>query len=439
MVETAFRKGDVCFLKLDGFSPAWRQAVVVHTNLRGAQLFLACRVLNSEIENLDAKVTVFDLKESLFMLVEGKPRQTRRSFTGTNRALEVDPQLIVDGAKAILESADLHYFTASEDLEEQPALGAAKTPKLDLEPDESASESEEEADEVMSLLMKAQKLEREKGISSASVRGARGEKVSRYPMLDKKKEEKDPSALGLDRLLSQAVASGSNRLPVGDVNLNALISLEILKTLRKGKQSKSGTLGTTGEDSLGETSDSSVETSQNKARGAGRALKDFRAGHKKMKQKPLKHVKRYIKEIEEIMGVGPETAYNVSDFTKKVQWGKQKGLMRTHFAVSEMLQTMLRGNHDLAALQAVQILRALYQCNLDGGSWKAASLLMSHPDPLDRVRFGGEPSQLEDIASYLKVMQELERRSTNLADRSEEESGKGKKGKGKKADSQSEG
>ena len=158
-----------------------------------------------------------------------------------------------------------------------------------------------------------------------------------------------------------------------------------------------------------------------------------------MKQKPLKNVRRYIKEIEEIMGVGPEIAYNISDFTKKVQWGKQKGLMRTHFAISELLQTILRGDHDQAALQAVQILRALYQCNLDGGSWKAASLLMSHPDPLDRVRFGGEPAQLESVASYLKAMQELEKRSTNLVDRQEEDGGKGKKGKGKKADSQSEG
>ena len=197
MVEKRLGIGDVCFLKLDGFSPAWRQAVVVQSNLRGAELFLACRVLEKETEDLEAEFSVFDFNGSSFLLVEGKPGQTRVSFTGVHRALELDPQLIVRRSKTILEGAD--------------------------------PESEEEEDDVMDLLMKAQKMGREKAISTASARGVTEMKASRYPMLDKKKEEKDLSAAGLDRLLNQAVASGSNSLPMGDGNLNALITLELSK------------------------------------------------------------------------------------------------------------------------------------------------------------------------------------------------------------------
>eukprot|EP00434_Breviolum_minutum_P026588 symbB.v1.2.023502.t1/scaffold2074.1/size157288/2 len=112
-------------------------------------------------------------------------------------------------------------------------------------------------------------------------------------------------------------------------------------------------------------------------------------------------------------------------------------LKRSKFAVSEILQAQLRGKGELAALQSVQLLRALYQANLDNGSWKAAALLMYHQDPLERPRFGGEPGQLEHIASYLKAIQE--KRSAGLGERQDEEGGKGKKnGKGKKSENSAE-
>jgi hypothetical protein len=43
-------------------------------------------------------------------------------------------------------------------------------------------------------------------------------------------------------------------------------------------------------------------------------------------------------------------------------------------------------------------------------------LLLGHQDPLERPRFGGEPDQLEKIASYLKAMDDLESaaRATSL-------------------------
>ena len=441
-VENRLNRGEICFLKLDGFDPAWRQAVVVQTNLRGARLYLACRVLEQETEELESEFTCFDAKGVTFLLVEGRSGQTRPTCQWTHRALEVDPKIILERAKDVLESADLHYVTASEDLDGKTDTQRAKRQEILEEKAESSSNSDEgEEDDVMTMLLKAQRLTHAGATSSEPPKKSEEQKTGRYPMLDKKKKEKNLSGDGLEQILRRSLAGGSTDLPspAPDQSLNTLVVLELLKAVKRNKRSKSA-LNSAAEDRDSEldSTDSSADCSRGKARGAGRALKDFRSGHKRMKQNPLRHVRRYIREIEEYMGVGPEVAYNISDFTKRVQWGKQKGLMRTHFAISEMLQTMLRGKHDLAALQAVQILRALYQCNLDGGSWKAASLLLSHPDPLERVRFGGEASQLEDIASYLKAMQELEKRTSTAADRQDEDGGKGKKGKGKKTDSQTE-
>ena len=103
--------------------------------------------------------------------------------------------------------------------------------------------------------------------------------------------------------------------------------------------------------------------------------------------------------------------------------------MRVHYAVSKLLQSQLSGKHERASLQAVQLLRALHQVSLDQGSWKTGSLLMSHADPLEGPKFGGEPDQLEKIASYVKAMTELEKRS--LHGGGQEDDSQEKKGRGK--------
>ena len=97
--------------------------------------------------------------------------------------------------------------------------------------------------------------------------------------------------------------------------------------------------------------------------------------------------------------------------------------------MSKLLQSQLSGKHERASLQAVQLLRALHQVSLDQGSWKTGSLLMSHADPLERPKFGGEPDQLEKIASYVKAMTELEKRS--LHGGGQEDDSQEKKGRGK--------
>ena len=97
----------------------------------------------------------------------------------------------------------------------------------------------------------------------------------------------------------------------------------------------------------------------------------------------MRHVKRYIKEVEGHLGATKETAYALSDYTRRLSWGRQRTLLRVHFAVSEVLQTLLRNQPEQAAVELVQLLRAVHQCSLDQGSWKTAWLLLRYTDPVE--------------------------------------------------------
>lgn len=157
-----------------------------------------------------------------------------------------------------------------------------------------------------------------------------------------------------------------------------------------------------------------------------------------MKKQPLKHVKRYVREIKEQLGATNETPFSLSDWSKRINWGKNKSLMRLHYGMSEVLETLLKGKSEQAALQLTNLLRATHQCSLDGGNWKVAWLLTHLADPLDRPRFGGEAQSLEIIASYVRAMGDLEKRSKWMPTAADEEldkeprkvkgKGRGKKG-----------
>lgn len=104
--------------------------------------------------------------------------------------------------------------------------------------------------------------------------------------------------------------------------------------------------------------------------------------------------------------------------------------MRVHYALSEILQTLLKNQPEQAALELVQLLRAVHQTNLDRGSWRASWLLLRYADPIETPKFGGEPQDLERVAGYLNALQKLEKRAKGLGKGDPEEGGgKGQKGK----------
>lgn len=422
--------GDLVFLKLDDYEPAWRQAAVVHKLSQGGKLILAVRVLESEIAEVADQVTWVQVKGQKFLMVEGKVSQTRDSCAQPHRALEIGVKPLVDACKAKMESEDLHFVTASEDL--APEVSKKLMTGLSSE----SSDVESDDDEIFSMLKTAKRNKQDRATGSADKPDMRGAQTQRYPLLGSSSKHQASSQTRLEKLLERGALEGGG--DATGASISALVNLELLKML-KGK--KKGRVQLDRDLSSADDSEQSTSDSQEskKMKGAGRALRDFRYGHRKMKRKPLKHVRKYVREVEAHLGVTPQSPYRLSDYSRRLSWGKQKSLMRIHYAVSELLQVLLKGGTERAALMAVQLLRAIHQVCLDQGSWQAASLLLSHVDPLERPKFGGEPDQLERIASYIKAMNDLEKRNQNVVreDLTAPPKGRGR-GKGKKSEEETE-
>ena len=424
------KEGTTAFLKLlEDFEPPWRQAVLLANPGSGKKLIFAVRVTATETRSAESSgFSFFECSGEKFMLVEGQQSQIRNNCPRELRGLEVAPQRIFAAGKETLEqSPDLQYATASEELPPDIPTTRARGARTRLE--ESSEEDTEQEDEagsegdVFKMLQKARKLGAERDSSSGKDRRGRPTKSrSRYQLFEEKatsSQRKKASTSGLEALLQQNIAAGSNALSPENVNLMA--QMELLKAL-KGKSKKEKLSSAQGDQDDSDCSSLESSSSHGKRGGASRALREYRRGHREMRRNPKKHIRRYIKEVEHHLGATKDTPY----------WGKQRSLLRIHHAASEVLQTLLQNKPELAALELVQLLRAIHQTCLDQGSWKASWLLLRYQDPVDVLRFGGEPQDLERVAGYMDALQKLEKRSKGLGkgDVADEEGGKGKKGKG---------
>eukprot|EP00435_Cladocopium_sp_Y103_P062441 s363_g24.t1 len=431
-------RGDTVYLRLAGFKPEWRQAVVI-SGKPGRSLQLAVRISKEEAESKAGLLSSFVVEKEIFILVEGDLSRLRPTCTFPCRALELEVEKIMEKASE-LQSSDEHvqYATASE----HPAEQAPRKKKEELS-SSSEEESEGSGDEVFQLLSRAAKVGIEPATGFEKHERKRSSKMtSRYPLLAQKEASKGSSSSALPKaedLLKSVLSSSSTNLDGSQ--LNALIQMELLRELRGKKEKKKDR-----QESPSEKSSSSQESSSDedkeRLRGAGKAMKAFRKSKKRMKKNPEKHIRRYIKDVEDFLGVGTEGAYVLTDYTKKLAWGKQRTLMRYHFALSDLLQTILKGKLKLAGLKVTQLLRATHQASLDQGDWRTAWLLLDLADPLERPRFGGEAQQLEVVASYVTAMANLEKKGRWQPNRGNEEdlsSGRGKgKRKGKKGEKEEE-
>eukprot|EP00438_Fugacium_kawagutii_P011551 Skav235005 [mRNA] locus=scaffold276:29989:31329:+ [translate_table: standard] len=431
------KEGTTCFLKLDSFEPPWRQAVLLAEVSSGKKLIFAVRLSAGEARSEEAKkFSLFDCSGERYILVEGTQAQVRTSCPREIRGLEIPAyQVFAAGKETLEQSPDLVYATASEELEVNPPAGRTTRlrTKLGDSSSEDSAEEEDEAseDDLFRMLRKAAKAGT--GRDTSLEKDARSSKAakSRYPLLGEKgkpRNDASASSSGVEALLQQSLSTGS--LALTPENVNALISMELLRTLKSKPRKTRSSARSDGPD-VSDGSSLESSSSHGKKGGASRALRNYRRGHRSMRKNPGRHIRRYIKEVEEFLGATRETPYQLSDFTRRLNWGKQKSLLRVHFAISEALQTLLRNQPELAALELVQLLRAVHQTCLDNGSWRASWLLTRHPDPCDVPRFGGEPQELERVAGYLDALQKLEKRSKGIGKGDQEdESAKGKRGKG---------
>lgn len=435
MALKTYEPGDVVFLKLEGdFVPAWRQGLVASVSRKKGTIYLVVRVLDKELENKESGLTSFDLEQNKFILVQGSAKKLRSQCgASTHRALEIDTKMLLDKAVTVLSEGDLQWVTASEDLEE-----SHKTVTKHLEPSDeesdSSGESGDSGEDILKLLKRANRTQPAGATGSENVESSRSKSKGRFVLLEgRKKHSKDEEKIDMDGLIMKSLAGAASS---GNVDLNALLQMQILKQLQGKKGKKKDSLESA--ESSGSSEEDSSSEEKVRLKGAGKALKAYRQTHRAMKKQPLKHVKRYVREIKEQLGATNETPFSLSDWSKRINWGKNKSLMRLHYGMSEVLKTLLKGKSEQAALQLTNLLRATHQCSLDGGNWKVAWLLTHLADPLDRPRFGGEAQSLEIIASYVRAMGDLEKRSKWMPTAADEEldkeprkvkgKGRGKKG-----------
>ena len=327
--------GSTTYIRLEGFVPSWRQAVLLEVKRSG--LHLAVRVTDAELAGEDEKwknLTFFEVSGCKFLLVAGDSNRTRPACLAPHRSLEVDPALIVAAAGTILESEDAQFATASDDLGKDKKAKKAHLQLLQDSSGEDSSSDESDEDDVLKILSKARNAMTEEGMLGEDSRPSKKTSRSRYPMLEKAKTKEAGGTMShLESVLRNSVSAGSQD---GMGSLNALVQLEILKTLQ-GKKAKDKDHGGR-EEFSGEDTDLSSSSSEGTTRlkGAGKAWQAYRKGRKAMRRRPTKHVKRYIKEVELFLGVSAEMPYQLTDYSKKLSWGKHRSLMRIHFAISHM-------------------------------------------------------------------------------------------------------
>ena len=404
--------------------PVWRQGLVVKRH-SSARMLIMVRAMEHGMKTEEGEVTLYSLEHRKFMLVEGSAGQLKELPPDEPfSSLEVKPTVLLKFGKEWVATAtsagtEIHTATASEDPEAPEAprkqVRAVPSSSSSEEVSEGADEDDEDEDaDLLKLLQAAQKKQPASGGKGDSSRKApKGEKKKsreRFPLLKASNSEATGSAdLDMASVMTKMLQSNAGGKP----DLQTLQTMLMMKMLSDGpqrKRSERRSRRTAQEES--DSQDDSSSGDDKKLRGAARAFNRYRKSKEAMWEKPMKHVRIYIREVETELGVEhSDMPYNLWDYTRKIPFGKQKGLFRCHYLVSHILKHLLDDDKQSAALMTVLTLRCLHQVALDSGNWEVGWMLTTLKDPLSRRRWGGEPGHLESATDYLRAVQELEKRT----------------------------
>ena len=333
-------------------------------------------------------MTFFELAGSKYILVEGRPEQLRGTCSQPHRALEQNTDRLLARYQEVLEQDSLLYLTASEDAEDFAPKTKTKTKELDSSSEDSSDQDlSDEEDAVLRLLGKASKSRQDTGIAKGSKE--RSAPKERFPLL-KGEKDKEAEAVDLDKLLAQALSTSNPAS--SSTGLNTLISLELLKAIKGKSRTKRNPYA--GPGGRGHPKQFRRRSGRHQAHRCREGPQKLQTWPQDDAQKAATTCTSLHRRNRERHGSEPRRSYRISDYTKRINWNKQKSLMRVHFAVSELLESILKGKSNLAALQAVQLLRACHQSSLDQGSWKAP------PCSLDiKIRWSVQGSEENRISS----------------------------------------
>ncbi|CAE7242297.1 unnamed protein product [Symbiodinium microadriaticum] len=395
----------------EGFKePRWRQCLVLK-KARSGWIMMA-RADQAELAGLKGKVNTYEVGDRHYVLVEGMQKQVRSEEPPDGYlALEQNREMLLERGRSLLTAADQDamFATASEELEETHPAGARSSGRVLVEDDEESSSSNPDVDDPETDAFLAKLLERSK--QNKPVSGGSVDKTASV-----RKESGDSSSSDVPAKASFEVRDLMQLVGKKGGNVDPLQAIALQHILASDKDSSKKRHSRKKKSHRRASSSSSSASSggQDKGlRGSARALARYRKNSTRMWRKPMRHVKRYIAEVEEELGVD-ETPYNLWDYTKRIPFGRQKGLYRMHHLASHILKKLLNDDPEGAALMTVLTLRCLHQTALDGGNWELG-WLTTLKDPLARKKWGGEAQDLEAAADYLRAVQDLEKRSKQLS------------------------
>lgn len=401
--------GSKAFVCLSGGfdEPRWREAVVVGTS-DNSWVTIAVRAKRGE--EAQGKFSSFTAGGKTYFLSELQCHQLRAFPQGECLKLEAAGAEVAKGASNLLSSdpEQVVFATASE-----PEPPAAKTSRRQrqkaAEVEQSESSSSSSQDEVMEKLRKNWLGEDISGERGGGKGRSKKDKKGKFILLSKDRS-KEKGGESSDHELMQLIAG----MKGGADPIQALVALQLadrLKSRRKKKNRRPRSSSTTSSSS--QTSTSSSQSRRRQRSGHARAIESYQASKRRMFKRPLHHVRKYIREVEREMGTEDGKPFNLTDYGRKISWGKQRNLQRCHFLFSDVLSKLLEGKTEAATLQVVLNLRAIHQTAIDG-EWTVGWMLTHQPDVWNRRQWGGDPENLGHVANYLKSMMELTRNTEKL-------------------------
>ena len=382
-------------------TPRWREVSVIECKSGWVRVVARAKRAGEVADHFSS----FQVDGKTFFLAEVKLVQLHAFYEGDCVSLSVEaPVLIKESQKLKDSEGELTYATASEaagpsDKKAPPVRQRKKEMKEETSSSESSKEDSSELEDVLGRMRKSWLDEDITGEKTAKRNGKR----SKFPLLAESKKDKASSSRDLtEEALLKSIQQTSDPL-------QAMLAMQIADRLEKNRRRRKSSKSSHSSRSDSSRSSRSHSGERHRQRGHAKAIENYRASRRRMQKKPLKYVKHYVREIEEELGVDNGKPYNLHDIGRRVSWGKQKSLQRTHYILSEVLTLLLQKKYERATLQTMLGLRAIHQTALDQGDWSLSWLLTHLPNVWDRKQWGGSAEELGNVAAYLRSMEELNR------------------------------
>ena len=132
--------------------------------------------------------------------------------------------------------------------------------------------------------------------------------------------------------------------------------------------------------------------------------------HAKIRSNPKRVCSQFEKEVRAELGVVPGKSWTFKDFLRRQNWGKFKGIYRCSVMDAVAYELLRSGEHEAAAAQLVQNMKAKIQSVIQGGDWSAAWLLTGLADPLTRREFAGTKEEMAVVSGYLDALTKLRKK-----------------------------